>query len=57
MSEGEFSTLDPEAIAYALMGIFDFIGMRWVLWEGQLPPPEVRQDVLTFIASGLLAQS
>ena len=57
MSEGEFANLDPEAIAYALMGIFDFIGMRWVLWEGQRPPLAVREDVLTFIASGLLAHA
>ncbi len=56
MAEGEFTQLDPEAIAYALMGIFDFIGMRWVLWEGQLPPEEARRDVMAFIASGLLAQ-
>lgn len=55
MSEGEFATLDPDAIAYALMGIFDFIGMRWVLWEGRVPPPEVRRDVLAFLGRGLLA--
>lgn len=56
MSEGEFEALDPDAIAYALMGIFDFIGMRWVLWEGQVPPPEVRRDVLAFLGRGLLAK-
>jgi len=56
MSEGEFAALDAEAIAYALMGIFDFIGMRWVLWEGKLPPVRVRRDVLDFVASGLLAR-
>lgn len=56
MSDGEFASLDPDAIAYALMGIFDFIGMRWVLWQGELPPPEVRRDVLAFVGSGLLAK-
>ena len=56
MSDGEFETLDPDAIAFALMGIFDFIGMRWVLWEGQVPPPEVRRDVLAFLGRGLLAK-
>lgn len=53
MADGEFVARDAEAIAYTLMGIFDFIGMRWVLWEGKLPPPQVRESVLSFIASAL----
>lgn len=55
MRSGEFEKLDPEAIAYALMGIFDFLGMRWVLWEEDLPPKKVLDDVFTFIAHGLSA--
>jgi len=55
MEQGEFAALDAEAIAYALMGMFDFIGMRWVLWEGTLPPPRVRNAVLSFLRSGLAA--
>ena len=53
MREGEFHKLHPEAIAYALMGIFDFLGMRWVLWEGSVPPRKVFNDVFAFIAHGL----
>ena len=53
MKKGEFKKLDPEAMAYALMAIFDFLGMRWVLWEGDLPPRKVLDDVFTFIARGL----
>ncbi len=56
MDSGEFEKLDAEAIAYALMGVFDFLGMRWVLWEGELPPAEVRKDIMRFIAGGLLAR-
>jgi len=29
---GQVRRLDPEALAYALMGIADFLGMRYVLW-------------------------
>ncbi len=54
MDAGEFAKLDAEAIAYSLMGIFDFIGMRWVLWEGRLPSEQVRRDVIAFISSGLV---
>jgi AcrR family transcriptional regulator len=53
MDDGEFKKFDAEAIAYSLMGIFDFLGMRWVLWEGKLPPPRVLDDVFEFITSGL----
>lgn len=53
MKKGEFKKLDPEAMAYALMAIFDFLGMRWVLWDGELPPKKVLDDVFTFIANGL----
>lgn len=55
MKEGEFHKLHPEAIAYALMGIFDFLGMRWVLWEGAAPPQKVVKDVFKFVAHGLAA--
>ncbi len=53
MRDREVTKLHPEAIAYALMGIFDFLGMRWVLWEGTLPPKKVLADVFAFISRGL----
>ena len=53
MQRGEIRALDPEAVAYALMGIFDFMGMRWVLWEGRLPPAETIDDVFALIRAGL----
>src|ERR1700682_6349970 len=36
---GELKPLDPECLAWCLMGMAHFLGMRWVLWEGQ-PRPE-----------------
>jgi len=53
MRGGHMRKLDPEAVAYALMGIFDFCGMRWVLWEGKLPPKKVLDDVFALIREGL----
>ena len=33
------ATLDPEVTAYALMGLGELVGMRWILWgDGELPP-------------------
>ena len=36
---GEIAKLDPEVAAYALMGLGEMIGMRWILW-GDGPMPE-----------------
>jgi len=41
MRAGEVSRLDAETLAYCLMGIGDFLGMRWVLWEERDPPAQV----------------
>jgi hypothetical protein len=41
MRAGQVARLDPETLAYCLMGIGDFLGMRWVLWEERDPPPHV----------------
>jgi AcrR family transcriptional regulator len=33
METGQIRKLDAECLAYALMGMADFLGMRWVLWS------------------------
>ena len=33
MEAGEFKQLDKETIAYCLMSIGQFLGMRWGYWE------------------------
>jgi hypothetical protein len=35
------------------MGIADFLGMRWVLWEDETPPEEVFESMFTFIQHGM----
>jgi AcrR family transcriptional regulator len=47
------AVVHPETLAYCLMGIGDFLGMRWVLWEGKEPPPEVLDTAIAFIRNGL----
>ena len=44
---GEIAPLDPEVSAWALMGIGEIIGMRWILWqEGEDGAPAIPDDVL-----------
>jgi AcrR family transcriptional regulator len=39
---GEVTSLDPEVTAFALMGLGELIGMRWILWgDGKPLPPRV----------------
>jgi AcrR family transcriptional regulator len=37
---GEVSSLDPEVTAFALMGLGEMIGMRWILWGNDRPLPD-----------------
>lgn len=50
---GEVRKLDVECLAYCLMGIADFLGMRWVLWEDETPPQEVFESMFSFIRNGM----
>src|SRR5579875_3519339 len=55
-------SMDPEALAYALMGIGHFVALRWIIWpqeggettEGAPPlPEEVFNTVIEFMMHGL----
>lgn len=50
---GQIPAVDPEVLAYCLMGIGDFVGMRWVLWEKGVPAPSVVEGMMSFILDGL----
>ncbi len=54
MDAGEVDPGHPEALAYCLMGLGDFTGMRWVLWEdGAEVPDDVFETVMAFVLRGL----
>jgi AcrR family transcriptional regulator len=48
MDTGEIPTGEPELMGWALMGLGEMVGMRWVLWHDNKPVPE---DVLAGTAS------
>lgn len=57
MAAGEFRELDPETVAYCLMGISDFLGMRLVLWEGRHQvPARIVDTVVDVVLNGLLVR-
>lgn len=54
MRSGEFRSLDPELVAYCLMGMGDFLGMRLVLWDGRRRvPPKAVSTVMAMVLDGL----
>jgi AcrR family transcriptional regulator len=53
MDAGEIRRLDPETVAYALMGAAHFMGMRWVVWENEEAPELVLESLRQFIHGGL----
>lgn len=50
---GEFKKLDTETIAYCLMSIGQFLGMRWGHWEGQEVPEVAFEAAMSLIFEGL----
>ncbi|MBZ4421531.1 TetR/AcrR family transcriptional regulator [Myxococcus sp. RHSTA-1-4] len=57
MEAGEVRTMDPEALAYCLMGIGDFLGMRWILWEDNPGMERVLDTAMSLIQHGLDART
>lgn len=54
MESGEIERGDPQVLAYALMGIGELVGMRWILWnEAGKVPDEVIDEMMRFIRRGL----
>lgn len=50
MEQGEIAQGDPEVLAWALMGIGELVGMRWILWAGRDElPPEVFDELAAII--------
>jgi AcrR family transcriptional regulator len=52
---GEIAAGDPEVMAWALMGIGEMIGLRWILWD-QSPqeiPDAVFDEVIRFVQRAL----
>lgn len=57
MKTGQVRDLDPEALAWCLMGIGDYLGMRWVLWETPDDLERVLDTAMRFIRHGMDARS
>lgn len=53
---GQIQTGSAYGQAWALMGIASFLGLRYSVWEGTMPPDEIINTALNFIRGGLEPQ-
>ena len=53
VQEGEFRSLDPEVVAYSLLGITEFIAMRYIIWEPGGLTDEIRRSINEIILHGI----
>ncbi|MCA1838710.1 MAG: TetR/AcrR family transcriptional regulator [Actinomycetota bacterium] len=55
-AKGEVKAIDPEVLAWCLMGMGDLIGIRWILLrdEGKVPK-KVLDTMIDFITGGMIA--
>ncbi len=53
MARGQVRQMDPEALAYFLMGAAHMIGMRWTYWENTLPPREAVETIVSAMLYGI----
>jgi len=50
MADGEVAAMDPTVLAWALMGMGELIGMRWILWEdAPTVPKKVLAELRTLV--------
>jgi len=53
MKNDEIRELDAEILAWSLMGLSEFLGLRYVLWEKRLPPKKAIETMVTLISEGI----
>jgi AcrR family transcriptional regulator len=54
MDAGEIPPGEPELMAWALMGLGEMVGMRWVLWHDNKPVPDAVQAGTAAIIARIL---
>jgi AcrR family transcriptional regulator len=51
---GDVGDIDPETTAWALMGMGELLGMRWMLWEGRQELPAAALGELARIVAAVI---
>jgi AcrR family transcriptional regulator len=54
MERGEVQPMDPEVLAWALMGMGELLGMRWIVWEGAGEVPKSLLEQMQLLIERML---
>ena len=54
MDGGEVARMDAEVLAWALMGMGELLGMRWIVWEGGDTVPKSLLDQMELLIERML---
>jgi len=54
MDSGEVARMDPEVLAWALMGMGELLGMRWIVWEGAREVPQELVEQMRLLIERML---
>ena len=51
-SKGRYEVTDMDTVGFVMVAIADWIGLRWVIWEGKRPPRRVLDQITTLLEHG-----
>lgn len=54
---GEIRNIDSEMLVYSLMGITDYLGMKWVLWDKKEITDQMIEEIMSVIKYGVANKS
>ena len=55
MGRGEVAPMDPHVLAWALMGMGELVGMRWIVWDGATSVPQSLLEQMQLLIDRVLA--
>jgi len=55
MDRGEVERMDPHVLAWALMGMGELVGMRWIVWDGATSVPRALLEQMRVLIDRVLA--
>ncbi|MGE7781647.1 TetR/AcrR family transcriptional regulator [Peribacillus sp. NPDC097264] len=54
IEKGEIRKLDAEMLVYCFMGITNYIGLKWVIWDKREVDDELIDELMDFIKFGIM---
>ncbi|WP_216830294.1 TetR/AcrR family transcriptional regulator [Alkalihalobacterium elongatum] len=54
METEQIRNINPIILVYSFMGIMDYVGMKWVLWEGREVNDDFIDEIMSFIKYGIV---